>query len=406
MIIIYQEQDMAEAYEIRVCMDIGSQTHQVAIGLSSGKILEEFDISHTPQDIQLFFNKINYHKEQYQLPVVVAMESYNGHARPIDQYVLNNGYKLFNINNHKLAQFKKVFPSASKSDVIDTRKMFELFTMQDYLPLAKNALQQVFPIPEINEKLKRITRRRRSLVNEKVSIVNRLHSDLQAITPGLSSITGSVDNLWFLRFLTSRDDIRQLGRMHYSSILKIKGIGTSYAKAIKAWQQTSTFSYDSDWVGEMVIRDAKRILELINEIKSLESKMESLSSESEIACRLKTIGGFGNVCASELAGEIGTTDRFESEASLALYLGMAVLDNSSGKYEGTKASKHVNYRAKAAMMTATARHIDTSDESKIYYDKKRKEGKKHNQAVRSLGRHMVRVIWSMLKKKRNYKIKE
>jgi transposase len=396
---------MSEAYEIRVCMDIGSKTHQVAIGLSSGTILEEFGITHTPQDIDLFLNKIKHHKEKYQLPVVVAMESYNGHARPIDQYVLDSGYKLFNINNHKLAQFKKIFPGARKSDIFDTRKMFELFTMQDHLPLAKNALQQVYAIPEINEKLKRITRRRRSLVNEKVSIVNRLHSDLQAIAPGLSSITGSVDNIWFLRFLTSREDIRQLGRMHYSSILKIPGIGKSYAKAVKEWQERCSFSYDSDWVGEMIIRDAERILELIEEIKNLETKMESLSSESEIACRLRTIGGFGSVCSAELAGEIGVIERFESEASLALYLGMAVLDNSSGKYEGTKASKHVNYRAKAAMMTATAKHIHTSKESEAYYNKKRKEGKKHNQAVRSLGRHMIRVIWSLIKKKRNYEQK-
>jgi hypothetical protein len=30
---------MTAAYELRVCMDIGSQSHQVAIGLSSGEIL-------------------------------------------------------------------------------------------------------------------------------------------------------------------------------------------------------------------------------------------------------------------------------------------------------------------------------------------------------------------------------
>lgn len=276
------------------------------------------------------------------------------------------------------------------------------FTLQDHLPLAKNALQQVVLIPEVNEKLKRITRRRRLLVNEKIRIINRLQSDLQAISPGLLSITGSADNVWFLRFLSSRKDITQLSRMHYQSILKIKEIGESYALGITKWQETATFSDDAEWVGEMVIRDAKRILELIGEIKNLEKKMELLSKESEIACRLKTIGGFGKVCAAELAGKIGTIKRFASEASLALYVGMAVLDNSSGKYEGTKGSKHVNYNAKSAMMTAVARHIERSDQSKSYYEKKRKEGKKHNQAVRSLGRHMVRVIWSMIDKKRDY----
>lgn len=102
----------------------------------------------------------------------------------------------------------------------------------------------------------------------------------------------------------------------------------------------SDFSEDAHWVGEMVIRDAKRILELLHEISTLEKQIELLSQESIIASRLRTIGRFGLVCAAELAGEIGTLERFKSEASLALYLGMAVLDNSSGKYQGTKEGKH------------------------------------------------------------------
>lgn len=87
---------MSVAYEIRVCMDIGSQSHQVAIGLSTGKIIEEFCISHTPLGIKSFFQKIDEYQSQYQLPVVVAMESYNGYARPIDKQVLSKGFKLIN----------------------------------------------------------------------------------------------------------------------------------------------------------------------------------------------------------------------------------------------------------------------------------------------------------------------
>ena len=81
---------------------------------------------------------------------------------------------------------------------------------------------------------------------------------------------------------------------------------------------------------------------------------------------------------------------------------MTSLTNQSGNYNGSKNTKHVNRRAKLALMTAIARHIKCVEESKCYYDKKRAEGKKHNQAIRSLGRHMVRVIWSMLKNNRDY----
>ena len=71
---------------------------------------------------------------------------------------------------------------------------------------------------------------------------------------------------------------------------------------------------------------------------------------------------------------------------------MAALDNSSGEKLGAKTPRQVNTRAKVAMMVAVARHIAHVPTSRAYYDKKRAEGKKHNQAIRSLGRHLVRVI--------------
>ena len=124
-----------------------------------------------------------------------------------------------------------------------------------------------------------------------------------------------------------------------------------------------------------------------------------------IAKVLRSIPGFGAVCTSELAGEIGTIERFASEASLSLYLGMSTLDNSSGKYQGTKTPKHVNTRAKAAMMIALDRHRKYVPESQRYYEKKRSEGKKHNQAIRALGRHLSRIIYTMLTEERDYEIR-
>ena len=44
-------------------------------------------------------------------------------------------------------------------------------------------------------------------------------------------------------------------------------------------------------------------------------------------------------------------------------------------------------------------------ESQAYYDRKRADGKRHNQAVRALGRHLVRVIWHMLQNNRDYAMK-
>jgi transposase len=388
--------------ELRVSLDIGCRNHNVAIGLSSGELLEEFSIVHEPEGFREFFSRIEKQERRFGCPVAIAMEGFNGYARPLDTLVRARDYRLFNINNLKLARFKEIFPGAAKTDEIDARKGLELFQLRDHLRVAKDVLQEVRTTPQENEILKRLSRRRRRLVDERVRVLNNLQADLQAVCPGLLEITGDASNLWFLHFLTSTEDLRKLARMRESRIRKITGIGATYAAVILQWQKRAEFSHDVQWVGEMIQEDAARVLDLHDKIKALEAKMEAVAEGSALAKMLASIPGFGAVCTAELAGEIGTIERFGSEASLSLYLGMAPLDNSSGKQKGTKAPRQVNTRAKAALMIAVDRHRKQVPQSQRYYEKKRAEGKKHNQAIRALGRHLCRVIYRMLKEKRGY----
>jgi transposase len=75
----------------------------------------------------------------------------------------------------------------------------------------------------------------------------------------------------------------------------------------------------------MIHEDAKRCLELDEKIKALETKINEVAKNSKIAKILSSIPGFGPVCTSELAGEIGTVERFGKEGGFALYLGMSTL---------------------------------------------------------------------------------
>jgi transposase len=389
-----------------VGVDVGCKAHRVGIAHPDGSILEEFDISHNDVGFQEFFRRVEEHRERTELPIAVAMEGFNGYARPLDRLVLSRGYRLFNVNNMKLAQFKKIFPGPAKTDAIDARKILELFTLKEHLPMAKDALQEVTAAPAVNDKLKRLSRRRRRLVIEKTRVLNRMQADLQAVCPDLLAATHDTDNLWFLRFITLREDLRQLARLQRTTLRQIPGVGQKYATIIREWQRRARFSTEVEYVGPMIIEDAKRILELRKQIHALDEAMEALAQDSEIARRLVTINGFGKTSIAELAGEIGTQKRFASEASLALYVGMSPLTHQSGQTSSTRSPRQVNRRAKAAMMTAVAHHFRCVPQSRAYYDRKRAEGKAHNQAVRALGRHLVRVIWAMLRDQRDYEIRE
>jgi transposase len=128
-----------KSLELRVSVDVGYRRHSVAMGLSSGEVLEEFEIDHRPEGFQEFFSRIEKHPKEKNC--AVAMEGYNGHARPLDSLVRQRGYRLYNINNLKLARFKEIFPGAAKSDRIDARRGLELFQLSAHLPLAKEVLQ-------------------------------------------------------------------------------------------------------------------------------------------------------------------------------------------------------------------------------------------------------------------------
>ncbi len=92
-----------QALQLRVGVDVGSRCHSVAVGLSDGSLLEEFEIPHTAAGFGDFFARIEGHAKRHPYPIAVAMEGYNGHVRPLDSLVRARGWRLFNVNNLKLA---------------------------------------------------------------------------------------------------------------------------------------------------------------------------------------------------------------------------------------------------------------------------------------------------------------
>lgn len=177
-----------------MAVDVGSWFHQVAVGDAAGRLLDEFRIDHgrpgsPPSSSEPSVTGLPRNRRSG-----VAMEGYNGWARPLDRQTLERGWALYNVNNLKLARYKEIFPSPAKSDRIDTRSMLELFFLDAQRGVARNVLQRVAVAPQNHRRLKYLTRRRRVLVKERARRPTRLGGDLQALSPGLLAITGTVDN--------------------------------------------------------------------------------------------------------------------------------------------------------------------------------------------------------------------
>ena len=89
--------------EVLVGVDVGGGQHSIAVGLSDGTLLDEFDIEHRPDGFAQFFERVEQYSQRYdQCAVRVAMEGYNGHARPLDTMIQQHDWSLYSINNHDL----------------------------------------------------------------------------------------------------------------------------------------------------------------------------------------------------------------------------------------------------------------------------------------------------------------
>ena len=58
------------------------------------------------------------------------------------------------------------------------------------------------------------------------------------------------------------------------------------------------------------------------------------------------------------------------------------------------------------MMIGVDQHRKSVPELQRYAEKKRAEGKKHNEAIRALERHLCRVIYKLLKEERACEIRD
>jgi len=140
----------------------------------------------------------------------------------------------------------------------------------------------------------------------------------------------------------------------------------------------------------MIKHTATRILELQQQIKQLDKKLEALGENIEDVQYLISLPGCGVKLASRLIGEIQSIFHFESHNQLAVYLGIACVDQQSGKTDYAKPVFPANSVGKHAIMCLANLMVRNDSESKKYYQKKRAEGNDHSDALRRTARQIVK----------------
>lgn len=388
-------------------IDVGSERHHVIIMDDKEKILYDREIAQKYSDFHEAIEEFREIETKKKVIIELAMEGKNGYGTPFDRLLIENGFILYNVDNLKLKRFKDVFGAEWRNDRRDAKMLAKMLKLREHVDKGKEkAFIKVTKMPGVNEKLKILSRHQQSLINEKIRIQNRLKKRVQEVCPDIFEF-GNMDSKKLLRLLIRYPDFSKYNKLTMEALLKIKMIGKKQASLmIDGLRDIQCFEEMAETYKMIISSGARRVLEIKEEIKMLDGKLEELGEQSPEVKRLISMSGVGTKLSSRLVGEIGDINRFEKEDQLAVYCGVACIDDDSGKSKKTRVVYKANRICKATLIEIAGCTIRYVPQSKVYYDKKRAEGKKHNHALRCLARQLIKVIFKMLKEDRDYVMKE
>ncbi|HKC29353.1 MAG TPA: IS110 family transposase, partial [Jatrophihabitans sp.] len=212
------------------------------------------------------------------------------------------------------------------------------------------------------------------------------------------------DVLVSLRLLCDRRD--ELGALRTQAVCRFHRLlteltpgGTHRGLRASRAEQLLAKMRPSDPVGMVRLQLAHQHLD---DIRALDAKMKTVREQivplvEQMGSRLTGLYGVGPIVAGRLLAEVGDIARFPTRHHFASYNGTAPIDASSGDQVRHRLSRAGNRRLNHAlhMMAVTQIRYPTST-GRIYYERKRLEGKTPKEAMRCLKRRLSDVVYWQL----------
>ena len=132
-------------------------------------------------------------------------------------------------------------------------------------------------------------------------------------------------------------------------------------------------------------------------VADIAAQVEALVEAHPLYPVLTSMPGVGvRTAAVFLAGTLGKT--FTTGAHLASYAGLAPVTRRSGSsIRGEHVSHGGNKRLKQAMFLSAFASLRTDPVSRTYYERKRAQGKRHNQAILALAHRRILTLHAMIR---------
>ena len=385
---------------ISVGIDIAKEMHWVTAIDSDGVIRLDHKLENTPTAIAGLIAELT----RLGGSVRIGLDIVGGIAGLVEAMLAEAGFTLLHVPGLAVNRARQgTVGGEHKSDPRDARVIADQVRI-------RHDLRQIEPAMELDLELRLLVGRRRDLVDAQTQRLARMHDLLVGIFPGLERSLDLTTKgpLVLLTKCVTPTELRTAGRKRLVRHLQTAGglpnVEALVGKALAAAAE-QTISVPAEHMTARLIRElAGEALATRTRLVELDRELEALLQRHPDAALIRSLPGMGVVLTAELLAEAGSFSRFRSADALAAAAGIAPVLRQSGKVRflkrplgGNKGLKRVFYQSAFCSLS----HPD----SRAFYDRKRREGKRHHQAVLALARRRVNVLWAMLNNRQAFQPK-
>ena len=300
-----------------------------------------------------------------------------------------------------------MYPGTAKTDEKDA------FIIADAARTMPHTLRSIEVSDEDEATLGMLTGFDLDLARQITQTSNRIRGLFTQIHPPLERILGPwLEHDAVLEVLASWPTPAQLkhaGKARIDAKLKKQGARrhTAWAGAIlDALDEQTVVVVGTDAAGLVIPHLARQLISLHAQRADVATHLEAMVEAHPLYPVLTSIPGVAVRTAAVIIAETsGKT--FTSAAALASYAGLAPTTRQSGtSIKSERVSHSGNKRLRRALFLSAFASIRFDPTSRAYYDRKRAQGKRHNQALIALAHRRLTVLFAMIRDGSLYDVPE
>jgi transposase len=305
-----------------------------------------------------------------------------------------------------LAKFREALaPSGKKDDPADAQLLLELVSKH------RQKLKPWRPADEHTRTLQFLVEHRRTLVNDKTRLTNRLTSVLKGYFPQVLCWFAALDAPLVCDFLKRWPTLEAVQKTDDTTLRIFFQAHHAHNRAINQQRMAGIRQAIPATTDQAVIRASVMLVHtLIEQVSCLteaigrfEKEIDALTRSHEDFPIFASLPGAGPVHASRLISALGPDrSRYEHVEDLLTFTGIAPIMERSGKTTVTHFRWFCPTFLRQSFHEFAGQSIQYSPWAKAFYRQQRTRGKDHQAAVRSLAFKWARIIFRLWKNRTPY----